>query len=241
MNLSPDSLHRWDERAQAYSVNSDLLLKTSEQRQKWAKLLQYLLDERTATDVLDVGTGPGFLALQLARLGHRTTGVDRSVEMLRIAKQKANAMKLNCTFVLADAASLPFVSASFGVVISRHLLGGLSCPEHAFMEWKRVLEPGGKIVVMDGDRLARNRDPFARILPAITRQRFMGQAAREKLFGAIRKPSLLQEQIVSDLARAGFVGLRIHTLADLFPNAYGRLQGEHYQRVIVTGRSPDLQ
>ncbi|MDF2644916.1 MAG: rRNA ((747)-C(5))-methyltransferase, partial [Paenibacillus sp.] len=102
------NIQGWDERAKTYSERNDLLLKTPEQRQKWTKLLLFLLNLHMEADVLDVGTGPGFLALQLAKLGYRTTGVDLSTEMLRIAAEKAKSMKLNCMFIHADAETLPF-------------------------------------------------------------------------------------------------------------------------------------
>lgn len=241
MNAPNRSIQRWDARAQAYTERNDLLLRTSEQQQKWSKLLQALLDHQTEAEVLDVGTGPGFLALQMAKMGYRTSGVDLSTEMLRIAMEKARTMKLRCTFIHADAEALPFAVASFDVVVSRHLLGALSFPERAFTEWKRVLKPGGKVVVMDGDRMARNEDPFAPSLPAISRARYKSLDGKKLYAAGTHKQSDLQERIVSDLGRAGFIEIRTHTIADLLSYGNGRYQREHYQRIIVTGQKPRSQ
>jgi ubiquinone/menaquinone biosynthesis C-methylase UbiE len=64
-------------------------------------------------DVLDVGCGTGFLALQLASLGHRATGVDMADEMLRLARAKAAAEGVSVRFELGDAEQLPYSDAQF--------------------------------------------------------------------------------------------------------------------------------
>ena len=53
-------------------------------------------------------------------------------------------------FEEADAEALPFAPASFDLVVSRHLLWTLPHPEAAIDEWRRVLRPGGRLVVVDG-------------------------------------------------------------------------------------------
>jgi ubiquinone/menaquinone biosynthesis C-methylase UbiE len=142
-------------------------------------------------------------------------------------------------FIHGDAETLPFTNASFDAIVSRHLLGALSCRDRAFMEWKRLLRPGGKVVVMDGDRTARNDDPFARILPPVTR-RLYRSLEREKMHVG-NNQSNLQERVVLELERAGYVDIQTYTIADLFPDGERRLRRDHYQRVIVTGRKPRSQ
>ena len=100
--------------------------------------------------VLDVGTGPGFLALLFSGMGHRCIGVDSSEEMLKAALLQARGSGSQCSFMHADAAELPFVDESFDVVVNRHLLWTLPEPLAALREWVRVLRPGGRLIVIDG-------------------------------------------------------------------------------------------
>jgi ubiquinone/menaquinone biosynthesis C-methylase UbiE len=100
--------------------------------------------------ILDVGTGTGFLSFLLEKEGHEITAVDFSVKMLEVARAKGAARGSRISFVRADAEALPFEPETFDAVVSRFLLWTLPDPQRALKEWKRVLRPGGKIVVIDG-------------------------------------------------------------------------------------------
>ncbi|MEK5357826.1 class I SAM-dependent methyltransferase [Paenibacillus sp. FSL L8-0709] len=229
---------RWDKNVRAYSQKNDLLLKTPEQRRKWSELLKYLLRIRNGSEVLDVGTGPGFLALQIASLGYQTTGVDLSREMLHIAVEKAKSMNLNCSFIQASAEKLPFLNASFDAVVSRHLIGALLCPESVYQEWGRLLKPGGRVVIIDGDRRARNEDPFTSKVFGLSRKRFYGAFEREKMRAGEQKSKDLEKRISLDLENAGFNDIETHSISDVFRVEYHRYPKEHYQRILITARKP---
>jgi ubiquinone/menaquinone biosynthesis C-methylase UbiE len=102
-------------------------------------------------DALDVGCGTGFFALLLAELGHRVVGVDAVEEMLDRARAKARAAGLAVDLQRADAHALPFAHASFDLVIERHVLWTLADPSGALREWARVLRPGGRLVLVEGN------------------------------------------------------------------------------------------
>ena len=72
--------------------------------------------------VLDVGTGTGRAALVLAGAGAHVTGVDASVEMLRVARERAAVRGVAVTFDTADAHALPFADRSFDVAVSLRVL-----------------------------------------------------------------------------------------------------------------------
>jgi len=93
--------------------------------------------------VLDVGTGTGHFAFDLARRGLRVTGVDSSEAMLDVARAKGR----DATFVHADAADLPFADASFDLVLSVTTLEFVPAPQKALSEMWRVTRPGGRMVV----------------------------------------------------------------------------------------------
>ncbi|KRE48739.1 class I SAM-dependent methyltransferase [Paenibacillus sp. Soil522] len=226
----------WDNKAKAYAKGTDRLLETTQQKERWNGLLRKLLEGKSELDVLDVGTGPGLLALQLAEQGHRVTGIDLSSEMLRIARSKAEAIGLSCTFIEGDAQLLPFPDGSFDAVVSRNVLSGLSCIACALTEWGRVLRPGGKIVVMDGDWKARNVDPFFR-----TTSSKMGRCTRSHMPIAWKKKSVghsingvLENRLIEMLEHAGFHPITSHQPEQL--SSLGtRLNPSHqFQRIWMT-------
>ncbi|MGD6803793.1 methyltransferase domain-containing protein [Rossellomorea vietnamensis] len=117
----------------------------------WRKIIQEIIGADLQQEVLDVGTGPGFLAIIAAELGHRSTGLDLSQSMLAIAKEKAADRKLACQFVQGDAESLPFKSDRFDFVMNRLNLWTLPNPGKGIHEWVRVLKPQGKLAVFVND------------------------------------------------------------------------------------------
>jgi SAM-dependent methyltransferase len=72
--------------------------------------------------VLDVGTGTGRAALTLAARGGPVTGVDASAEMLRVARQRAEARGVPVVFTPGDAHALPFETAAFDVAVCLRVL-----------------------------------------------------------------------------------------------------------------------
>jgi ubiquinone/menaquinone biosynthesis C-methylase UbiE len=102
-------------------------------------------------DVLDIGCGTGFLSLQLASLGHRVFGIDTAQEMLALAQAKALRAGLRVTLREADAEHLPYEDQVFDLVIELHVLWTLTQPAVALAEWGRVLRPGGRLVLIEGD------------------------------------------------------------------------------------------
>jgi ubiquinone/menaquinone biosynthesis C-methylase UbiE len=140
----------WAARAADFDAGATHGLLNDAQRQAWHARLQAWSGE-PPLDVLDVGCGTGFLALQLAALGHRAVGVDVANEMLELARGKAHAAALAARFEQADAEQLPFADARFDLVIERHVIWTLPEPEAALREWARVLRQGGRVLLIEGD------------------------------------------------------------------------------------------
>jgi len=138
----------WDWRSQTYT--NGLPGFQEEEWSVWKRELGVVLNGGERLEVLDVGTGPGFLALILAEMGHQVTGVDLSKSMLDKAKENAKARKVMVDFCHGDAESLPFDDGSFDLIVNRYLLWTLSDPQEAILEWTRVLRPGGMILAVDG-------------------------------------------------------------------------------------------
>jgi len=99
--------------------------------------------------VLEVAPGPGYLAIELARLGLEVTGLDVSRSFVRIATAAAAKAGVNATFRQGDAANLPFEAESFDFVVCRAAFKNFSNPIGALQEVRRVLRPGGRAMVID--------------------------------------------------------------------------------------------
>lgn len=100
--------------------------------------------------ILDVGTGTGYVALLLARMGHQVTGVDFSLKMLDRARYNTARESSRVTIMEGDAEKLAFPDKRFDCVTARYLVWTLPRPETTMREWRRVLKPGGRLIVIDG-------------------------------------------------------------------------------------------
>jgi ubiquinone/menaquinone biosynthesis C-methylase UbiE len=140
----------WDRRAPHFDEDFGHSIRTPAERAAWDRILDLVLAGHRALESLDAGCGTGFLSFELATRGHHVTGVDFAPAMLAEARRKAAERSVSIRFEEADAEHLPFPAGGFDLVISRHLLWTLPHPEAAIDEWIRVLRPGGRLVVVDG-------------------------------------------------------------------------------------------
>ncbi len=103
--------------------------------------------------ILDLGSGTGDLARELARQGAAlVVGADLTPEMLQSAVRLRAMRRLAAdphAWVAADGHRLPFADASFDAVTNGFLLRNLTDRPAAFREMARVLRPGGRVVCLD--------------------------------------------------------------------------------------------
>jgi ubiquinone/menaquinone biosynthesis C-methylase UbiE len=159
MDAPADSLKKtiagyWDGRSGGFERMQGI--RSRLQKEAWTGFLARTVGEATkATEtpkaVLDVGTGTGFLALLLAEMGHRVKALDLSPGMVEQARRNAAERGLNVEIAVADGESLPEPDAAYDVLVNRNVLWTLPRPDQAVADWKRVLKPGGLLVVIDGD------------------------------------------------------------------------------------------
>src|SRR6516225_9638809 len=140
----------WGRRALGFDDGFGHSIRTPAERAAWDRIFDLVLTGSQPLDALDAGCGTGFLSFELAARGHRVTGVDFAPAMLAQARRKAAERAVLVRFEEADAEQLPFPSHSFDLAISRHVLWTSPHPEAAIDEWIRVLRPGGRLVVVDG-------------------------------------------------------------------------------------------
>lgn len=140
----------WGERSTSYSRQNIEEL-NNWKRDVWRDLILQNAPEKECLRILDVGTGPGFFAINLSLAGHQVTGVDVTEEMLSHARENAGAYGAQAEFLQYDGKHLPFGNDSFDLVISRNVLWNMEEPYEALLEWKRVLKKGGRIVYFDAN------------------------------------------------------------------------------------------
>ncbi|WP_042662029.1 class I SAM-dependent methyltransferase [Haloferax sp. ATB1] len=139
----------WDDRAETYDDDSHHALHSEEQRAAWLSVLRSWTGESTQR-ILDVGCGTGVISLLLAELGHEVTGVDYSAGMLEQAREKRRERDRSIEFRMGDAESLNASDDAYDSVTARHLIWTLPTPPQAIREWRRVVRPGGRIVLIEG-------------------------------------------------------------------------------------------
>jgi ubiquinone/menaquinone biosynthesis C-methylase UbiE len=101
--------------------------------------------------ILDIGSGPGFLAMEIARrsAGLQVCGIDLSRQMVRTATRRARGAG-NTQFVLGNAGMLPFKGNSIELAVSTAVFHHLKSPRLAFDECYHVLKAGGEAWIYDG-------------------------------------------------------------------------------------------
>ncbi len=140
----------WTDRAKSYSAQN-IAEMNDWRRQAWRDLILSYAPEKKCLRILDVGTGPGFFAINLSMAGHDVTAVDVTEEMLLHAKENGKSYGTEVNFVLHRGEFLPFEDNSFDLIVSRNVIWNLEYPKQAFREWKRVLNEGGRMVYFDAN------------------------------------------------------------------------------------------
>lgn len=109
--------------------------------------LAFLADRHQV--VLDVGCGTGLMSKHLVRGGREVVGVDLSPAMISRARVRGLP---NARFVLGDAEDLPLGDAGFDAVLNLISFHHYPDPSLAIAEFRRVLRPGGRLVLIAFDR-----------------------------------------------------------------------------------------
>jgi demethylmenaquinone methyltransferase/2-methoxy-6-polyprenyl-1,4-benzoquinol methylase len=117
---------------------------------RWRRALVQAVAPAAGERVLDVATGTGLVAAELARSGCSVVGVDQSPEMLAAARRRfAGAAGERVELIDGEAEELPFASASFDALTFTYLLRYVDDPAATMRELARVVRPGGRVASLE--------------------------------------------------------------------------------------------
>jgi ubiquinone/menaquinone biosynthesis C-methylase UbiE len=108
--------------------------------------------------VLEVAPGPGYLAVEIARLGFQVTGLDISHTFVQIGSENAQQAGVSVDFRQGDAAVMPFEADSFDLIVCQAAFKNFVYPASALDEMHRVLRSGGTAVIQDMSSEASHAD-----------------------------------------------------------------------------------
>ena len=114
---------------------------------------RFVVDElgRFEGPVLDVGTGQGLMATELARRGASIVSIDVNEEEQRVGMVNAafEGVAERVAFMTADAQHLPFLDGAFGTVATLDALHHFTDGPAVFSEMRRVVRPSGKVLLAE--------------------------------------------------------------------------------------------
>jgi ubiquinone/menaquinone biosynthesis C-methylase UbiE len=103
---------------------------------------------RATGTTLEVAIGTG-LNLPLYPPEVRLVGLDLTPEMLALARSRAADLAMPVTLCESDAQALPFCDGTFDTVLCTYSMCSVPDERHAVLEMKRVLKPGGRLILVD--------------------------------------------------------------------------------------------
>src|SRR4051794_5677328 len=197
--------HIFDETAEWYDAIIGMLSFGSGNRYRFQALERAGLNAQT--HLLDCATGTGVVSRAALRVTKHVIGLDPSIGMLTAGRRVAKLDQ-----VQARAESLPFADASFDLLTVGYALRHFADLRATFAEYRRVLKPGGKVLIMEitPPRTKAGRAMLAfylgRIIPFLTRLRTRNADAAKlfRYFWDTIDACVPPESILAALRDAGF-------------------------------------
>ncbi len=224
----------WNARSGGYDDQPGHGITGAGEPDAWIRALAEHLPPPPA-DVLDVGTGTGMLAFLFAQMGYRASGIDLADDMLSQAMQKAAQMPNAPHFRRGDAVEPPFPPHSFDAIASRHVFWTLPSPERALGNWRALLRPGGRLLIIDGLYFS---GPSSEPGPAEEQHEAYPADVRAQL--PLMSPAATMGDVRALISAAGFTDLRESNLEEVerIERENGYMFSERSPRYVVTAVAP---
>lgn len=108
-----------------------------------------MMRNRRLGHLLDIGTGTGRMAMIMGASATRVTALDRSPEMLRIARGRLSGATVPVELVQGDFTALPLADDSVDSIVMHQVLHYAASPDQVIAEAARVLRPSGHVLIVD--------------------------------------------------------------------------------------------
>lgn len=131
---------------------------------------------RDGSSVLEVAPGPGYLAIELAKLGkYKIIGLDISKDFVEIARRNAESAYVNVKFQHGNVVDMPFADNTFDFIVCVAAFKNFKEPLLALNQMHKVLKPSGTTLIIDMNRNASNRqiEEYIEELEANVRERLL--------------------------------------------------------------------
>jgi len=158
-------------------------------------------------DVLEVAPGPGYHAIEVAKLGFTVTGLDIGATMVEIAAEGARRASVRAEFRHGDASAMPFEDESFDLIVCQAAFKNFRQPVTALNEMHRVLRPGGVAVVQDMNHDTTDAD-IDREVAGMNLGTFGRFAVRQAL-GGLRRRAFTRAQFEAMATESAFGGCTV--------------------------------
>ena len=215
----------WSKRAETFDTQPGHEIFSESEREAWHRLFKRHLGPGDGRRALDLASGTGVISHVLDDIGFDVTGLDWADPMLARAKAKAGERKRSIRFLMGDAERTMEPDDHYDIVTCRHLVWTLVDPKAAFKEWARVLKPGGKLLIVDGDfvdpgPVARLAAQLSKALAGLSRKSASKPAPEAAEMLATHRSILSRvyfsggaraEAVAALLEEAGFSEIRIDT------------------------------
>ncbi|PEJ53330.1 SAM-dependent methyltransferase [Bacillus sp. AFS002410] len=117
------------------------------QMQEYANEIKTLVKEKAK--ILEIAPGPGYLSIELAKMGFEVTGVEISPDFVTIEKNNAKEANVSVDFKEGNASNLPCEENTFDFIVCSAAFKNFKEPVKAISEMYRVLKPGGTALIID--------------------------------------------------------------------------------------------
>ena len=149
MTLKDEIASYWSGRAAAFDASPGHGIAPGAERDAWLRLIAERLGPLAGLHILELASGTGEFTRLLLDAGAQVTGLDLCDAMLSHARPKVAGRP--ASLFLGDAEDTREPSGRYDAVVCRHLVWTLPDPARALAEWRRVLRPGGRLLIIDGD------------------------------------------------------------------------------------------
>lgn len=252
-HLKEDIRDYWSKRSETFDLAFGHRIPPGPELDAWADAVRQRLGSEPLK-VLELASGTGEVTNVLLSLGHDVTGLDFSEAMIGVARRK-HAGRAGVRFILADAEQTMEPDGTYDAVVCRHLVWTLTEPQQAFAEWFRVLKPGGRLLIFDGNWAAPT--PLGRIVSGAIKlidrvagvDPYYDGAMSDRHADIMRRlpfgEGLTVERLMPLLGAAGFKEIEVGSHAPIAAaqretaDLRNRLRTLLYRRFILSCRRPE--